>query len=125
MRAPRFHQPLPEPDADLDEIARFTYQELDIENFIAPACLQGLFDRIEWLQRDEPPATWRFCVTSLRGERKVLATRKQEVGGEEPRRDPGSPGARGGSTGLDPNRRPPAPGWFWGSTSTTSRATTR
>ena len=78
MRAPRFHQPLPEPDADLDEIARFTYQELDIENFIAPACLEGLFDRIEWLQRDEPPATWRFCVTSLRGERRVLGD--QEAG---------------------------------------------
>lgn len=84
MRAPRLHQSVPELDAHFGEIVRFTYHELDIESFIAPACLQGLFERVEWLQRDELPATWRFSVSSLRGERQVLAVRKQMPGEEQP-----------------------------------------
>jgi sulfatase maturation enzyme AslB (radical SAM superfamily) len=109
MKAPRFHRPLPEIGADLAEITRFTYQELDIESFIVPACLQGFFDRIEWLQRDEPPATWRFCVTSLRGEREVLATRKQAPGGDEPPVE--GPWLTWITRGLDgPAPEPPAAG---------------
>jgi sulfatase maturation enzyme AslB (radical SAM superfamily) len=115
MKSPRLHRPLPPLDAELAEVVPFTYQELDIESFIVPACLQGLFERIEWLQRDEEPAAWRFAVSSLRDERKVLAVRRQSAAGEEPpagsrwvtwltrRLDgppPGPPGA-GGALVLD------------------------
>jgi sulfatase maturation enzyme AslB (radical SAM superfamily) len=88
MRSPRFDRPLPAVGADLAEIAWFTYHQLDIESFIAPACLQGVFERVEWLQRDEPPAAWRFAVSSLRGERKVLSVDRQRPGDAPPAEAP-------------------------------------
>jgi hypothetical protein len=49
MSLPRLRRPLSS-IGGLDDLARFTYDELDIGNFIWPAVYQGVFNRVLWMR---------------------------------------------------------------------------
>jgi hypothetical protein len=49
LSLPRLRRPL-DSIGDLADLAEFTYQELNIGNFIWPAVYQGLFNRVLWLR---------------------------------------------------------------------------
>jgi hypothetical protein len=59
MSVPRLRRPLGS-IGGLEDLARFTYDELDIGNFIWPAVYQGLFNRVLWMRHEHRNAGgWR------------------------------------------------------------------
>lgn len=62
MSLPRLGRPLASIGDERDLLA-FTYEELDIGNFIWPAVYQGLFNRVLWLRhRHQGAGGWREMV---------------------------------------------------------------
>jgi hypothetical protein len=51
MGAAKLNVPLKSQGTNLKSIANFSYQELNIENFILPAIYEGLFDKVIWIKQ--------------------------------------------------------------------------
>jgi GNAT superfamily N-acetyltransferase len=68
MSLPRLRRPI-ESITSLDDLADFTYNELNIANFIWPAVYQGLFKRVLWLApvRNRGVGGWRRISIAARG----------------------------------------------------------
>lgn len=66
MSVPRLRRPMPA-RSDLQALADFTYQELDIGNFIWAAVYQGHFNRVLWLRHKHKGAGgWREMAICAR-----------------------------------------------------------
>lgn len=59
MSVPRLRRPMPDPGSEA-ELAAFTYEELDIGNFIWASVYRGRFNRVLWLRHQHRGAgSWR------------------------------------------------------------------
>lgn len=82
MGVPRFHHSIKSLNGSLQELYKFTYSEITIENFIVAAIYQGLFNKVYWLyQSNARPLPPTIVVYSYDREGKVLmAKNAQELG---------------------------------------------
>ena len=69
---PRLRRPL-DSIGDLADLADFTYQELNIGNFIWPTVYQGLFSRVLWLRYRHKLSEggWRSILIGAKNQRKT------------------------------------------------------
>jgi len=72
LSLPRLRRPL-ESIGDLADLAEFTYQELNIGNFIWPTVYQGLFSRILWVRYRHKLAEggWRSVLIGAKNHHKT------------------------------------------------------
>ena len=75
MGTPILRGPMPAPETGVDGLSRFTYEQLNIGNFILPCVFTGIFGRIYWVRhaRDgEAAISKRMYVRSYGGQRSLL-----------------------------------------------------
>ena len=76
MGIPRLNQSINSLNGSLQDIYKFTYSELTIENFIVPAIYQGLFNKLYWIrQSTEFPIPNSMYVYTYDKEGKLLTAR--------------------------------------------------
>ncbi|NEP48703.1 MAG: hypothetical protein F6K65_07645 [Moorea sp. SIO3C2] len=86
FRSPRLNQSIDDLDrTNLTDLYHFTYNELNIENFIIPAIYQGLYQQFYWLQHPYPNLSTTpksICISSSDSEGNCLISKtfqKNEV----------------------------------------------
>jgi hypothetical protein len=82
MGLPRFHTSLKTLPAHLPALAKFTYRELCIGNFIPAAMYQGWFNKFYWLQHNRLKVSQTVHVYSYRetGQTLLMTTNLHEAG---------------------------------------------
>jgi len=71
LSLPRLRRPIHSIGDDAD-LARFTYDELDIGNFIWPAVYQGIFNRVLWLRhKHRSSESWKRMALCAKNEERT------------------------------------------------------